>query len=221
MPLEGWIQHSRADQFLYDWQTLIAGVLAVGAAAVTIWATIWSASREVAASQAQTAVAWKQIETTFNLEQMRNASETLAFHGMLAAAMARVLAEAAWARKTYPDVLTRKEGRSVDAFVVRQFIITKGAFAELRAACVRRGGDLTVDFLDLEREIDSFASQCGGRPTIDGNTTITLGENAGLDEQLASIERKADALREKAVERFSGSIPDPPRRSGGPVTGLP
>jgi hypothetical protein len=50
-------------QFLYDWQTLIAGVLAVLAAAGIIWATIKSANREIAASQAQTAVAQKQIET--------------------------------------------------------------------------------------------------------------------------------------------------------------
>jgi hypothetical protein len=60
-------------QFLYDWQTLIAGVLAVGAAAVTIWATINSANREVAASQAQTAIAQKQIETTLQLERQHDA----------------------------------------------------------------------------------------------------------------------------------------------------
>ena len=39
MPLEGWIQHSRVDQFLYDWQTVIAGVLALVAALDTILAT--------------------------------------------------------------------------------------------------------------------------------------------------------------------------------------
>jgi hypothetical protein len=37
--------------------------------------------------------------------------------------------------------------------------ITKGAFAELRAVCVKQGSPLTGDFLDLEREIDSFAGQ--------------------------------------------------------------
>jgi len=57
------------------------------------------------------------------------------------------------------------------AFVVRT-CITKVAFAELRAACVRLGSPLTGEFLGLEREIDSFASQCEetgpfsvGRPT--------------------------------------------------------
>jgi hypothetical protein len=62
-------------QFLYNWQTLIAGVLAVLAAWRTIRATVESANREVAASQAQTAVAQKQIETTVRLEQERVASE--------------------------------------------------------------------------------------------------------------------------------------------------
>ena len=76
---------------------------------------------------------------------------------MLEAAMTRVLDEAAWAKETYPDVLAQLQGLSHQAFVVRQ-CITKGAFAELRAACVRQGGPLTGEFLDLEREIDSFTA---------------------------------------------------------------
>jgi hypothetical protein len=151
LPLETWIQHSRHDQFLYDWQTLIAGVLAIVAAAVTIWATIRSANREVDVAQ-------EQIETTLRLERERSAREASAFHAMLEAAMARVLAEAAWARKTYPGVLAQTTGGSTDAFTFRQYI-TKGAFAELRASCVTQGNPLTGDFLDLEREIDSFAKQ--------------------------------------------------------------
>ena len=63
-----------------------------------------------------------------------------------------------WAKKTYPGILTQTTGASVDALAVRQ-CITKGAFAELRAACVRQGGSLTGEFIDLEREIDSFAMQ--------------------------------------------------------------
>jgi hypothetical protein len=58
-------------QFLYDWQTLIAGVLAVLAAWRTIRATTQSADREVKASKEQTAVAQKQIEASqrqFELE---------------------------------------------------------------------------------------------------------------------------------------------------------
>jgi hypothetical protein len=41
--------------------------------------------------------------------------------------------------------------------------------------------------------------------------TIRMGKLAGLDEQLASIERKANALRKEAFERFSGSVAAPGR----------
>jgi hypothetical protein len=57
------------------WQTLVAGILAVVAAWRTIRATVESANREIEASQAQTAIAQKQIETTVRLEQDRAASE--------------------------------------------------------------------------------------------------------------------------------------------------
>jgi hypothetical protein len=177
-------------QFLYNWQTLIAGVLAVLAAWRTIRATTKSADREVKASQEQTAVAQKQIETTVRLERERVASEARAFHVMLEAAMTRIPAEAEWARKTYPQI----SGVSDAVGAVRR-CFTKGAFAELRGACVRQSSPLTGELLDLEREIDSFAAQ--------GNSP------AGLDEQLARIETKADALREKAFERFSGSVAAP------------
>jgi len=195
MPLEDWIQHSKVNQFLYDWQTLIAGILAIFAAAGTIWATIRSAGREIKASQAQTAVAQKQIETTVRLERRRAASEALAFHAMLAAAMARILAEADSAKKTYPGILTQTTGASVDALAVRQ-CITKGAFAELRAACVRQGGSLTGEFLDLEREIEWVDT------IVNAGVLSRGGKHAGLGEQLALIETKARALRVKALERI-------------------
>jgi len=43
MPSEDWIQHCIAARFLYDWQTLVAGLLAVLAAWRTIRATTKSA----------------------------------------------------------------------------------------------------------------------------------------------------------------------------------
>jgi hypothetical protein len=215
MPLEDWIQHSRMNQFLYDWQTLIAGILAVFAAVGTIWTTISSANREIAASQAQTAVAQKQIETTVDLERMRDASEALAFHVMLEAAMRRVLDEADWAKGAYPHIVGQAQGASidaqgasVDAFTVRQ-CITKGAFAELRAACVRQGGPLTGEFLYLEGEIDNFAAQWEEGQSTYG-MVIRLGKHAGLGEQLDAIEDKAFTLRELAIRNRYG---EPPWRS--------
>ena len=137
---------------LDHWQTIIAGVLALVAAWLTIRETKRSADREIEASKAQTAVAQKQIDTTVHLEQERVLNEDRAFRGMLAAAMTRVLAEAASARKTYPTAFVQTDEVTVEAGAVRQ-CITKGAFAELRAACLRQGSPLTWDFLDLEREI--------------------------------------------------------------------
>jgi hypothetical protein len=69
---------------LDHWQTLIAGVLAVLAAWRTIRATVDSANREVTASQEQTAVAQRQIETTVRLEQERVASEVDALRKSIA-----------------------------------------------------------------------------------------------------------------------------------------
>jgi hypothetical protein len=219
MSIEGWIQHWKVAQVFYDWQTLIAGVLALLAGFGTVTATMIIARRQIAASReeadrviaatrVQTEAIFKQTEAAVRLEDLRKASEALAFYVMLEAAMARVLAEATRARKTYLPILTETVGLSLDGLVVRR-CITKGAFAELRAACIRQGGDLTGEFLDLEREIDSFASQYEDRPTVTQGVTIRMGKLAGLDEQLASIERKADALREKAFERSSGSVAAP------------
>ena len=161
---------------LDHWQTVVAGVLAFAAGFGTVVATMIIASRQIAASREeadrviaatreQTEATFEQTETTVRLEQMRDASEALAFHAMLEAAMTRVLAEAAWAKKTYPQHFDADDRQVCsNAFTVRQ-CITKGAFAELRAACVRRGGPLTGEFLDLEREIDSFALQWMDRPS--------------------------------------------------------
>jgi hypothetical protein len=116
---------------------------------------------------------------------------------MLAAAMRRVLSEAAWARKNYASTFEAGGPASREALAIRQ-CITKGAFAELRSACVRQGCPLTGEFLDLEREIDSFSGQW--RDTVpQPGVTIRTGMNAGLREQLAEIETKADGIETKAT----------------------
>jgi hypothetical protein len=198
------------------WQTLIAGVLAVGAAWRTIRATVESANREVDASQAQTAVAQKQIETTIQLARKRDENEYDAFRLTLEAAMTRVLFEAAWARKIYPEPFTpTTEKVSVEAYTVRQ-CITKGGFAELRGACVRQGGPLTGEFLYLEGEIDSFTSQWAYQAFSGAVTSmVRKGKLAGLGEQLAVVEAKATELREKAArDRFGLALPGRAERAG-------
>jgi hypothetical protein len=61
---------------------------------------------------------------------------------------------------------------------------------------------LTGEFLDLEREIDSFASQCEDTLSSTHGMMIREGKHAGPGEQLALIETKARALRVKALERI-------------------
>jgi hypothetical protein len=195
------------NEFLYDWQIIIAGVLALLAALLTIRATIRSANREIAASQAQTAIAQKQIDTTVRLERERVLSEDRAFRAMLEAAMTRVLAEAAWARKTYPKTFTQTtEVVSIEAGVVRE-CISKGAFAELRAACLKQGSPLTAEFLDLEGEIDNFALQVGTYAfSAAAAIPVRKGIHAGLGAQLTLIETMATELRQKAARDAHGLI---------------
>jgi hypothetical protein len=203
---------------LDHWQTVIAGVLALAAAWLTIRATKRSADREIEASQAQTAVAQKQIETTVRLEQERVANEALAFRAMLEAAMKRVLDEADWARKNDPYTFESTAPWSPEAFAVRQRI-TKGGFAELRAACVRQGGPLTGEFLDLEREIDSFAGQWKEVPSrAEKSFTVREGKHEGLGDQLTVIEDMARELLRKAA-RSGGDLVVAPRKqhTGGAI----
>ena len=88
MPLENWIQHSGVDQFLYDWQTGLAGAAALLAALIAVGVT----RRQIVATREQTAL-------TEHLEKDRRAREASAFYALLAEAMKRVIAEADRARR--------------------------------------------------------------------------------------------------------------------------
>ena len=56
---------------------------------------------------------------------------------------------------------------------------------------------MSAEFLDLEREIDNFASQWREAPYTAG-ATLRKGLHASLGDQLAVIETKAAVLREKS-----------------------
>jgi hypothetical protein len=209
MSIEGWIQRWKVAQVFYDWQTLIAGVLALLAGFGTVAATMIIARRQIAASREEAdrviAATRAQTEATVRLEDLRNASEALAFHAMLEAAMARVLTEAAWARSLYPRTFAQTtDDPSVEAYAVRQ-CITKGAFAELRAACVRRGGSLTGEFFELEREIDSFASQWGTY-AFSGAAAMPVpkGKPAGLGHQLTLSRPQRPLCARRPPSEFDG-----------------
>jgi hypothetical protein len=142
------------------------------------------------------------------LARNREEGEAEAFRVMLEAAMARVLAEAAEAKKAYPNLFVQKarSDPTVEAYAVRQ-CITKGAFAELRGACVRQGSPLTGEFLDLEREIDSFASQWETYAFSGASAMpVRKGYHAGLSEQLAVIQAKATELKLKSAPPEEGDL---------------
>ena len=79
MPVEGWIQHSRVNEFLYDWQTFIAGVFALLAAFGTVVVTMIIANKRVTASRKEAdkviAATGEQTETTVRLERERGLRE--------------------------------------------------------------------------------------------------------------------------------------------------
>jgi hypothetical protein len=188
---------------LFDhWQTVIAGFAALVAAWLTIRATKRSADREIEASQAQTAVAQKQIATTLRLEKRRIAREGYAFCAMLEAAMGRVLAEAAEAN----DILNphhQVAGATVsrEAYDARTHF-TKTGFDELRGACVRYGGLTTAEFLELESKIDDFAShymEAQGTNALQQAAIVRFGLHADFQDHLAVIETIATHICEEAA----------------------
>jgi hypothetical protein len=146
--------------WLYDWQTLIAGliagVLALLAAGATVWSTIKSADRQIKAAQGQIKAARDQTAVLRDIEDRRLASEGFAFHSMLEAAMERVIEDAQaanamrWRGTTAPELLQAYEARRH---------IKRTGFVELRSGLLRFGGELTTLFLRLDGEIENFSAQ--------------------------------------------------------------
>jgi hypothetical protein len=213
MPMEVWIGHSRVDQFLYDWQTLIAGVLAGGFAVLAAIGTIWvtrstarrqieaareQADRMVRAAREQTAVAQQQIATTLRLDRRRAASEGYAFHAMFNAAMSRVLTEAAEANDIFKVAGSTVSREAYDA----RTHFTKTGFDELRGACVRYGGLTTADFLELEIKIDDFAShykEVQGTNAAQQLAIVRFGLHADFQDHIDVIKAIATHIRDEAA----------------------
>jgi hypothetical protein len=172
---------------LYDWQTLITGVLALIAATATVLATIKAANREISAAQ-------EQIAVTLRVERRRIARESYAFFAMLEAAMGAVVEDIEAARLIFAAE-PQHIGESTLAYQARQRV-KKTAFADLRSACLRLGGRLTTPFLRLDKNIDDFAEQWITAPSA--GDPIRKGTNAGLVIELNTLKLQAVALREEA-----------------------
>jgi hypothetical protein len=184
-------------QFVDHWQTLIAGLLAVAAGAGTIWVTIKSANREVAAAQDQTKAAQQQTSVMRDIERRRLAREGPAFHTMLEAAMGAVIEDVAAARELPPPQSSSSEPYSMQAYAMRQRVKRAG-FAELRNAFVRFGERQTSEFLKLDKEIKDFGEKVLTQVHSVRGTEF-VGLNAGLHQQLDRIEEQANKLRNWAA----------------------
>jgi hypothetical protein len=204
---------------VYDWQTLIAGGLALFAGVVTVWGTLRAAKRQVkaandaadreikaasdtanrqiTAAQEQTAAAQHQTGVMRDMERRRIAREGYAFYAMLEAAMGAVIDDAQAARQLFPGT---PGPDTPQAFRARQRIKRAG-FTELRGAFLRIGGPLTEKFLRLDTEIANFAEQWMDVAVNTSHNLARLGAHAGFSEQLDRIEQQATALREEATKR--------------------
>ena len=104
--------------------------------------------------------------------------------------MGLVIKDVEAARKIRPGGTTH----SAEAYEAR-YRIRRAGFAELRAGCLRFGGPLTDRFLSLDEAIDDLAlAPFIANPGTYGGTQ-NLGLNAGLGEQLGTIEQQAKTLR--------------------------
>jgi hypothetical protein len=203
--------------WLYDWQTLIAGLLALLAGIVTVWGTLKAANRQVraannaadreikaaneaadrqiAAAQGQTKAAQHQTAVTREIERRRIAREGYAFHAMLEAGMSAVVADVEAARK-----LPQPRGNSPtrEAYVIRQRVKRAG-FDELRSAFLRFGGTKTTEFLQLDKEIEDFGAHWTQTYSpATGLPTQPISTDAAIYEQLDRIEQLAKQLRDHA-----------------------
>lgn len=132
--------------FADRWQTLIAGLLGVGA--------LGAAKRQVKAAQAQTEAARDQTQRIREMERRRVAREAFAFHAMLGAAMGATLEDISRAR----DVLSKASNQYYSAVMQEALhCIKRAGFVELRPAFLHFGGTtLAEKFLRLDKEIDSL-----------------------------------------------------------------
>ncbi len=108
--------------------------------------------------------------------------------------MGRVLADATEAERIFASANQQLSVSRTACEARKSF--TKSAFDELRSACVEHGGNMTAKFLDLEGEIDKFASKC---TLVEKPDKQLVGTHAGLADELAEIQAKAEDLRGEAV----------------------
>lgn len=187
--------------FLYYWQTLIAGILAVAAAIGTIRATGYFADREIEAASKQTIAAQKQTKVTLLLERRRLANESRAFLTALKSAVGMILDNVAECRKRIPNPPSHD---NLSLYQARQSLPCP-LFQELRPACIRLGSDLTDSFLALDQYITAFAAAwVPATSTMGGG--YRSGAATGFYDDLSQIETRAVALRSATEQQLEKCV---------------
>lgn len=177
--------------YVDHWQTLVAGLLALVAAYLTVRGTNKAAGREIAQAQ-------RQIEISLKIERRRTAASGLAFLAGLEAAMEAALTDVEAAR----GMLAKAKPLAANyftpvAYEIRQRI-KKTGFPELRTACLQFGGQLTKPFLRLDGEIDMFAAAFSDSISTVTGAHFPEGQNDGIESSLNQIEAQAKSLTEEA-----------------------
>ncbi len=180
-------------QMVGYWQTLLAGVFAVFAAGLTIWATVRSADREIDAANRQIDTARRQIEITLTIDRRRALSERHSFLVAVEAAAGVVVDNVQASRLISMVPVAGPTTLSPAVYQARQRVSCP-LFPELRLACVRFGGDLTASFVQLDQQISAFAADWVLSQSNSG-MTFRNGPSAGFHDGLTSIEARAKTLR--------------------------
>jgi hypothetical protein len=195
--------------WLATWQTLLAGLLAIVAAWITVRGTLRaarltnqatrdSADREIAAAQEQTRVAQQQIETTLKLERERYDRERFSFLSVLEATMRGVIEDVADARNIAKTA--HQDTPTLQGYLARKRV-QKVGFDELRDGCLRHGADIIGPLFGLEKAIDRLTV----RETVVNGGNL-LATPRGLDAELDEIEDRATSLQEQALAWKEGRV---------------
>jgi hypothetical protein len=181
---------------LWEWQTLIVGVLALIAGVGTILTTRHAAAEQVGAAQRQT----DEMRT---MERRRIVREAYAFYVMMDAATESVLADVEGARKMIAaSTAEPSRDRPRIAYEARTKVKQAG-FPELRTACLRYGSQqVTSAFLRLDKTINDLSSASKVRPHWLGGNAGMIGEPEGIPLELDHIEALAKGLRDRVGPRI-------------------
>ena len=178
------------------WQALIAGIFALVAAMGTIWVTLASAGREIEAANKQTQATRQQIAASSRQERRRTVHESYAFFSMMRAAMIITVLDVGGARVAFASACGQRP--ELPEAKRKRRKIGRSGYAELREACMRIGGTMSLPFLELDNLVAKYGDE----------VDQSFGLNEFIEEALGSIQNKALDLQERAEKDIERCLPE-------------